>query len=474
MNDKDLEYINRITACLTENIPHESLEYYDDKIYKLNKSLEDSKNNPNIHINNQIVESELKIMTKKREQAAKALEKISTKGNDWLSTRESKISDKLYSDIWSFLKDNEFEPELKTFLKENNKINKLCDSKKEELFKTIKRNGKDVIIYQDKIVKEVKLPDINLDEEEIYKQYLINKLKKEKPKEKYEIPEPEPEKSFVDKINFIEDKNKKLTSKEKDDLEVMKTGYSRIEKRKDKIKKIENFIEQLDNKDGYDKTKVDLVKLKGKLEKEIVSINNEINKRNPDLNIDEMYNRELDLIKKQQEIEANKKELERIKDSDNYFTSSLEETQTEKLDKLYAERQEIIEERGTNDEEPNKNNIQTNTDKIAELNNMIEELGNQGYYQMKTSAFQKYAVEKVKQTELGKMTFTDYLNEKGATNLVEFQELIEERDNIIYEEFEKTGLPLNQFENYANKQYGIEGVNLPEYITNQIDNNLTR
>ena len=78
-------------------------------------------------------------------------------------------------------------------------------------------------------------------------------------------------------------------------------------------------------------------------------------------------------------------------------------------------------------------------------------------------------VEKVKNTDLGKMPFSEYLKvtRPNSRELIEIEQSRENMANIIYDEYLKYYELLDDkttamsFEQFANNKYGVENVDIP-------------
>lgn len=87
----------------------------------------------------------------------------------------------------------------------------------------------------------------------------------------------------------------------------------------------------------------------------------------------------------------------------------------------------------------------------------------------RTQLYQQYMVEKVKNTDLGKMPFSEYLKvtRPNSRELIEIEQSRENMANIIYDEYLKYYELLDDktsamsFEQFANKKYGVENVDIP-------------
>ena len=87
----------------------------------------------------------------------------------------------------------------------------------------------------------------------------------------------------------------------------------------------------------------------------------------------------------------------------------------------------------------------------------------------RTQLYQQYMVEKVKNTDLGKMPFSEYLKvtRPNSRELIEIEQSRENMANIIYDEYLKYYELLDDkttamsFEQFANNKYGVENVDIP-------------
>lgn len=467
MNEKDIEYMNRIKGSLT-GMPYEALEHYDNIINNIQKELQklrESQINPDQE-KIALLESNLKTTSDKRKKAEEALNKIYPKTKEWEKAKEESIPDDLYQEMKDFLEKNEYEKESNTLRKNNKKVHSEITSKRDSLEKMIDKFGKDITIYQYNMQPRT-LNNIWIDYDKMYE--MITKEEKPKDEEK----ELEEEKTLSsNKIDYILENNKDITIEQKNNLEQMKIGYKQLEKLEENQETIDKYIKGLEEKEKYQKTKSSLINLKEKLEKEKRKAKELYINDIKDLNIDEMFRIEKELKEKERSIVVEQVELERMKNSDNYFANQREEFQVDKLDNLNNERQTLKEERPNETEEALK--IPTTDEKIKELDDMATELGDKGYYSANTAAFQKYAIEHNKKTDLGSLSYSEYLKETNQTELADFQDLLEERNGLIYDEFEKTGMPINQFTQFAEQRYGIENAEIPESIKKELENNHTR
>ena len=87
----------------------------------------------------------------------------------------------------------------------------------------------------------------------------------------------------------------------------------------------------------------------------------------------------------------------------------------------------------------------------------------------RTQFYQQYLIEKVKNTDLGKMSFSEYLKttKPNSRELIEIEQSRENMANIIYNEYLKYYELLDDkttamsFEQFAYNKYGVENVDIP-------------
>ena len=87
----------------------------------------------------------------------------------------------------------------------------------------------------------------------------------------------------------------------------------------------------------------------------------------------------------------------------------------------------------------------------------------------RTMHYQNYMIEKIKQSELGKISFSNYLKRVAPhlTSLIEIEKKRERMANTIYREYIKYVASLEnkksamRFEEYAQRIYDVDNIEIP-------------
>ena len=470
-------YLEDFSKCFDNS--SRSLEYYDKAIEELKTAIYkikyEIKKTESTQEKIERYESELESLKTQRIEAKAALEKIKEKANSFIETSKLSLDRDLRQELDNFFQNEEYRKERKKYYNENKKADQELNRSREDFTNVLDKNGKKVKIAKasSKVItlgdyKELRPnPSQGIEYGVDAIADRVNKAKNISQKEEKEETKEENLSSKSRRIEILIE-NADLSYEEEDNLKVVEIRYKEIEKRKRRIEQASSLIEKLNGNQKYKKTVQALGRIQEYEQKQISKIEKEISKIEK-VNIDELY----EIYVKEKELERKKiieeQELERMEESDNKFAEDRIEVQKGRLDNVYMERNDLEEKekelRGIS--ETQKMQSPPEEKSIVELENEINQKlrDNSGLGIQSTRFYQQYAVEKVKGSELGSGSFSEYLESAvpGNIELIELQNKREERDRLIFEEYEENIDHLGNmtYEEYAFKKYGIEGAERP-------------
>lgn len=279
--------------------------------------------------------------------------------------------------------------------------------------------------------------------------------------------------------DLVEEQHEKLTklNKEADKLydkyglQNKITLVGKLEELYSQIQRLKLQIKQNEEMKNYNQ--VDLIREEYfGLRREMIGIlidNPELNRPEYGINIENIIKKEKELLEPEIKKEVQREEPSYIKNDEEEMFIERTAPQTPTIEEPAIEKSRSAEEIPTH--------IQTKEEEMFidktyenENDSLIKNIELDSTLQaQRTMHYQNYMIEKIKQSELGKISFSNYLKRVAPhlTSLIEIEKKRERMANTIYREYIKYVASLEnkksamRFEEYAQRIYDVDNIEIP-------------